>query len=89
LGRLARRYRQCGVNEAYGIFVDGRLAHTRWITTAALESRLPDPLLYLRTDEIEAGLSFTVPEFRGRGLQPYGLRESCRIALERGASRVL
>ncbi len=89
MSRLARRYRRCGVNASYGIFVAGRLAHARWIATAALESRLPDPLLRLRPTEIEAGLSFTVPEFRGRGLQPYGLRESCRIALESGASRVL
>jgi RimJ/RimL family protein N-acetyltransferase len=89
LNRLARRHRQCGVNASYGIFVDGRLAHARWITTAALESRLPDPLLHLRSDEVEAGLSFTVPEFRGRGLQAHGLRESCRIAREAGTSRVL
>ena len=86
---LWRRFARLGVNDAFGIFIQDKLVHTRWLTTAETDRRLPDRILRLRSGEAESGLVYTLPEYRGRGLQPYGIRGICSIAAARGVTRVL
>jgi RimJ/RimL family protein N-acetyltransferase len=78
-----------GVNAAWGLFVEGELAHVSWVLTPALQARLPFATLALAADEVELGNCVTLPRFKGRGLYPLAIALLSRQAFDAGARRVL
>ncbi len=88
LGTHRGLLRQSGVNGAWGLFVDGELAHVSWVLTRALLARLPLAHLRLADDEAELGNCVTLPRFRGRGLYPLVIRALSGRLFEGGVRRV-
>ncbi len=73
-----------GENRAYGVFVDGALAHVSWLLAASHEGRTPPRVLLLRSDEAEITGCFTLPAFRGKGLYPFAIQSIARSAKQQG-----
>jgi hypothetical protein len=78
-----------GINGAWGLFVDGELAHVTWIYTRAMHDREPYAGLRLADDEAELGNCVTLPRFKGRGLYPLAIRLLSRRLFDEGVRRVL
>jgi RimJ/RimL family protein N-acetyltransferase len=78
-----------GINGAWGLFVDGELAHVTWIYTRAMHDREPFAGLRLADDEAELGNCVTLPRFKGRGLYPLAIRLLSRRLFDEGVRRVL
>jgi RimJ/RimL family protein N-acetyltransferase len=88
LGTHRRYLQQHGFNGAWGIFVDGELAHVSWVLTRADHERLPLAHLRLAADEAELGNCVTLPRFRGRGLYPLAVRAISGRLFGSGVRRV-
>jgi len=82
------RARSLGYCTAFGLFLDGELAHISWLVTALEDPRNPIRNVWLRPGEAEIGPCSTFPAYRGRGLYARVIRKLCRIAADRGVERV-
>lgn len=88
LGTHRRYLQQHGFNGAWGVFVDGELAHVSWVLRRADHQRLPFAHLRLGADEAELGNCVTLPRFRGRALYPFAIRALSGQLFEAGVRRV-
>jgi RimJ/RimL family protein N-acetyltransferase len=79
---------ELGSSAAYGVRVESRLASICWMITPELERKRHLRLVGLRAGEIEIGIAYTFPEFRGRGLYAFAIQAICAVAREKGAERV-
>lgn len=82
------RMAHLGGSHAFGVFCDGRLAHTSWLYDRDLEGRTPPRYLDLRPDEAEISACVTLPEYRGRGVYGIAIRGICAVARGRGIRRI-
>lgn len=82
------RMRRMGGSPAYGVYVDGALAHIRWFVDAEHSVKETPRILLLEPDEGEITASETFPEFRGRGLSPFAIQQVAALARQRGMRRI-
>jgi len=82
----AARFKRLGFNEAYGVYVNGELAHISWMITHDRDS--PGSFLSLKSGEAEITHCVTLPQFRGLGIYPFAIRKLCQIAAAKGIKRV-
>jgi RimJ/RimL family protein N-acetyltransferase len=91
-GRLADQARLYffgrGITSAYGLFVEGRLAHISWVYTAEEYAREPVEQLKLADKEAEITNCFTLEEFRGQGLYAFAIGCISKQLFEQGFERV-
>lgn len=83
-----QRLRRFGSGCAFGVFVNGELAHIRWFLTQQHNLRESPRVLELQPDEGEITASETFPQFRGRGLSPFAIQQVAALARERGIRRI-
>jgi|SoiMethySBSTD1v2_1073268.scaffolds.fasta_scaffold415195_2 hypothetical protein len=82
------RLSRLGVSTAYGVFLDGELAHISWFYDRELEGRCPPRYLDLLPDEGEISACFTLPGFRGQGTYGIAIRGICAVVARAGIRRV-
>jgi hypothetical protein len=88
-GEQARLYHaNRGIDTAYGVYIDGELAHMSWIYTAAQYSLEPFQRLALEELEVEIVNCFTLEKFRGLGIYPYAIRFLSNLQFQNGVERV-
>jgi RimJ/RimL family protein N-acetyltransferase len=83
-----QRLRRLGGSCAFGVFVNGELAHIRWFLTQEHNLKESPRILELQPDEGEITASETFPEYRGRGLSPFAIQQVAALARERGIRRI-
>jgi RimJ/RimL family protein N-acetyltransferase len=84
----AERFARLGYNSAFGVFVDGTLAHVAWLITEEHDRKTRIRNVRLRSGEAEITHCLSRPESRGQGLYPLAIRALCKIATERGIREV-
>jgi hypothetical protein len=84
LDRLAR----FGRSYAFGVVVEGKLAHVSWLLPAAAVRRDSPVILRLRDDQAEITGCETLPEFRGMGIYGFAIHELFVVARRQGIVRV-
>lgn len=77
----SNRTRRYGFNDAYAVFIDGRLAHVSWMIPASHDRLLPVRNVKLHDHEAEITNCLTIPEFRGQGVYPRTIRRLCELAV--------
>lgn len=82
----AARFKRLGFNEAYGVYINGELAHISWMITHDRDS--PASFLRLKPGEAEITHCVTLPQFRGLGIYPFAIRKLCQIAAAKGIKKV-
>jgi RimJ/RimL family protein N-acetyltransferase len=82
------RFERLDFKGAYVVSDNGRVAHLAALVTAEQDRGLPVRNVKLDSGEAEITHCLTLPEFRGRGIYPFAIRSLCRIAAERGITRV-
>jgi hypothetical protein len=82
------RARKLGYCTAWGLYVDGELAHISWLVNAADDERNPIRNVKLRPGEVEIGPCSTFPAYRGRSLYAFVIQTLCKVAADRGVERV-
>jgi hypothetical protein len=75
-------------NDAFGVFVDGALAHIAWLITADHDALNERRNVKLRAGEAEITHCHTLQAFRGRGVYPFAIRTLSKQAAQVGVFRV-
>jgi hypothetical protein len=78
------RFHRLGFNTAYGVHVDGVLAHVAWLITADVDRRRTTRVLKLRDGEAEIAHCLTAPDSRGQGVYGLAIRSLAAIARSKG-----
>ena len=81
------RLERLGSHRAYGVFVNGNLAHVSWLITQDIEPATGN-VIKLKGDEVEITACFTLPEYRGQGLYPVAIQCISEVARQQGYVRV-
>ena len=84
LDRLAR----FGQSYAFGVLVEGKLAHISWLLPAAAVRMESPAILQLRENQAEITACETLPEFRGRAIYGFAIRELFAVARQQGIARI-
>jgi GNAT superfamily N-acetyltransferase len=84
LDRLAR----FGRSYAFGVVVEGKLAHVSWLLPAAAVRMDSPDILRLRDDQAEITACETLPDFRGMGIYSFAISELFAVARQRGIVRI-
>lgn len=72
--RYQALYEEYRTNAAYGVFVDGALAHVSWLILPELDRSGKERNVRLRTGEAEITHAVTLGQFQNRGLYAYAIR---------------
>ena len=72
--RYQELYEKCGTNAAYGVFVDGTLAHVSWLILPELDRRGKERNVKLTAGEAEITHAVTLLQFQNCGLYAYAIR---------------
>jgi hypothetical protein len=83
-----KKYEQFGINDAYGVYVDGVLAHVSWLVPADHDRLCNDRNVKLLTGEAEITHAATLGQFRNRGLYTYAIRCLVGICRQQKIRRV-
>ncbi|MDB4913473.1 MAG: Acetyltransferase protein [Gemmatimonadetes bacterium] len=87
--RQLARLKRFGQSHAYGLFVEGELAHVAWLLPPNATAR-DDPRVWLaHHGEVEITACETLPRFRGRGYFPLAIRKLTEIARAQGTKRII
>lgn len=87
-GRQRERLSRFGASYAYGIFLDGQIAHVSWLLPpVAMERDIP-VVFKARADEAEITCCETLPAFRGRGIYGVAIRNLFEVARGQGVRRI-
>jgi RimJ/RimL family protein N-acetyltransferase len=84
LARVAR----FGQSYAFGVFVDDQPAHVSWLIPAEAIAVERPSILRAAKGTFEITACETRPEFRGRGLYTFAIRQLLGVAAARGGRRV-
>ena len=88
VARQIQRLNRFGVSYAYGVFVEGRIAHVSWLLSpTAIRKDVPQ-VLRVRSDEAEITASETLPEFRCRGMYAFAIYNLFDLARRQGVRRI-
>lgn len=82
------RLDRLGQSYAYGLFVEGKIAHISWLLPSAALKKEDPLVLDLPGGHAEISCCETLPEYRGQGLYPFVIRKLCAIARQQGIRRV-
>lgn len=82
------RLSQGRLNDAYGLFIDDRLAVIAWMIPHEHDVMYGVRNVKLRPGEVEITHCVTLPEFRRRGGYTFLIRTLCCMARESGVQRV-
>jgi ribosomal protein S18 acetylase RimI-like enzyme len=86
--RQLERLSRFGASYAYGVFVEGQIAHVSWLLPpTAIEKDVPR-VLRARVREAEITCSETLAKFRGRGIYGAAIRKLVEVARGQGVCRV-
>jgi hypothetical protein len=86
--RQLERLKRFGASYAYGMFVDGQIAHVSWLLPPiAIEKDVPR-VLTVGSREAEITCCETVDRFRGRGIYGTAIRKLFEVARGQGFCRV-
>ncbi len=86
--RQLERLVRFGASYAYGVYVDGKIAHVSWLLPpAAMDKDVPQ-VLRARADEAEITCCETLPAFRGRGIYGFAIRNLFEVAYRQGIRRI-
>lgn len=87
--RQIERLDRFGRSHAFGVFVDGQIAHVSWMLATPADHLDSPRLLALAADEVEITACETLPAFRGRGIYPFAIRALAELARDGGLRRIL
>ena len=85
MNRYKKIYEKSLINDAYGVYLDGALAHVSWLVHADHDRVAEERNVKLRTGEAEITHAVTLDQYRNRGLYSYAIRclagvcERCNI----------
>jgi hypothetical protein len=88
MGMYKERYEKLSINDAYGVFVEGVLAHVSWLVPADHDRLNNERNVALRSDEAEITHAVTLDSYRNRGLYSYAIQCLVAICREKGIRRV-
>jgi len=83
-----KKYEKFGINDAYGVYVDGSLAHVSWLVPADHDRLGKDRNVKLMPGEAEITHAATLGQYRNRGLYTYAIRCLVGICRQRKIRRV-
>lgn len=86
--RQIERLERFGRSYAFGVFIEGQLAHVAWMLAHPADQLDSPRLLALAEGEAEITACETVAAFRGRGIYPFAIRSLWMVAKEQGIHRV-
>ena len=86
--RQLERLDRFGRSYAYGVFVEGKLAHVSWLLPSAVLGMDHPWVLKLPANQAEISCCETLPEYRGRGLYPFAIKKLCVMARQQGIHRI-
>jgi RimJ/RimL family protein N-acetyltransferase len=75
-------------SSAFGVFAGGELGHISWLVPAEIAMQEANGILRLDKADAEITGCETLPQFRGRGLYPFAIRQICALAAQQGVSRI-
>ena len=84
LDRLSR----FGTSYAYVVLADGQIAHVSWLLPPSAIERDPPRVVKARAGLAEITGCETLPEFRGRGIYGFAIRNLAEVARGQGVRRV-
>jgi len=84
----ALRFREREFSDAWGVWIDGELAHVSWMIPHEHDVLLPVRNLKLQPGEAEITHAITPSRFRGRGMFPFMIGRLMELAREQGLTRV-
>ncbi len=82
------RLSRFGTSHAYAVVADGQVAHVSWLLPASAMKHDPPRVIRARTGTAEITACETLPEFRGRGIYPFAIRNLAEVARGQGVGRV-
>ncbi len=86
--RQLERLERFGGSYAYGVFVDGRIAHVSWLLPPEAIVKDPPRVVCGQATEAEITGAETLPEFRGRGIYCFAIQNLLDLAGRNGMRRV-
>ena len=82
------RLERFGTSYAYAVIADGQLAHISWLLPHSAMAIDPPRVVRARAGVAEITACETLPEFRGRGIYGFAIRNLVSLAREQGVRRV-
>ena len=86
--RQLDRLRRFGRSYAYGVFVDGQIAHVSWLLPPVAIQMDTPRVVHGYEGEAEITGCETLPEFRGRGIYSFAVHNLLYLAQQSGIQRV-
>lgn len=86
--RQLSRLKRFGESLAYGVFVDGQVAHVSWLLPKRAMHLDPPHVVSAASNEAEITGCETLPAFRGRGIYGYAIANLIAILRTQGTERV-
>jgi Acetyltransferase (GNAT) domain len=86
--RQLERLRQLPGSRPYGVYVGKSLAHVSWLLPASVVAAENPQILQLKDEEAEITGCETLPEFRGKNLYSFAIRNISQIAGDLGIRRI-
>ncbi len=91
-GRLGEQanlyYVKRGIDNAYGLFLDGKLVHVSWVFTKDEYTKQPVESFRLNAGEAELVNCWTEPDYRGKGFYPMTICVASKELFDNGFDRV-
>ena len=88
LSPYAARFREREFSDAWGVWIDGELAHVSWLIPHEHDALLPVRNLKLQPGEAEITHAITASRFRGRGIFPVVIGQLMDLARKQGLNKV-
>jgi hypothetical protein len=88
MNRYKKIYEKSLINDAYGVYLDGALAHVSWLVPADHDRLAKERNVKLRTGEAEITHAVTLDQYRNRGLYAYAIRCLAGVCERRDIKRV-
>jgi hypothetical protein len=88
MNRYKKMYEKSLINDAYGVYVDGALAHVSWLVSPDHDRLARERNVKLRTGEAEITHAVTLDQYRKRGLYSYAIRCLASVCRQCNIQRV-
>jgi GNAT superfamily N-acetyltransferase len=86
--RTLERLARFGRTYAYGVFVDGCVAHVSWLLPAGIVRAERPRIFRMREDENEVTAVETLPSYRGKGILTFAVARLLTVAQKQGIKRL-
>jgi hypothetical protein len=88
MNRYKNIYEKSLTNDAYGVYLDGALAHVSWLVSADHDRLANERNVKLRIGEAEITHAVTLGQYRKHGLYSYAIRCLVGLCEQRNTTRV-